>query len=535
MRNIIKKEFNMSSKVFIKRPVLLSILFLTSCSLTNPYVDDAKLVDKNKSVLCPLNPATYIEALKCSSSIKSEYISAMGDQANLSNWTGIGLIPLTAYTIGFALNGESVTKISDFALGSAGLFSLSNWLSAPTQTKVFSLGQKAIQCAEQVAAPLNLNSTSKNDLEGLLSEINEHMAILKVYLAEYPKESLNSEVESAIVEANKYRTNATGLLRKNRILPSTLVNAVRGINASVNNALSNNVQSLSALPSFLSGIGKLYESNNTYFAQYIPQNEDSSSNEPKLEGGTGDSEKSGGYTDREFLIKTFVKFQELIINLESLVAVLTPEASSSTFENCGLDTTNLSETIQANPSTLSFSDTTSTQSISISGGNGIYIHYADTSVFDIQQTPAFGSNMTIKVISNATGKYFITIKDSSDKTIQVPVLISKPQSDTSSENDDKKGIDVLSSCSLKHSLESGELALCSNKELTTKIQKVLNEHLMSEGNLIEVDGDYGNVTRSALNAFISNYNDRLQTEISDLNIQALLDFGNEKSLLTWST
>ena len=130
--------------------VLLSIM--SSCSIFHgPYVDEEKIGD-GPAFPCRLPADNMTAALKCSSEIKSRYVRNMGDQAMLATYTGIGLIPLTAYTIGLAAN-DNFSNVSDLAIGSAGGFALARWLATPERTQIYGLGLEAIQCVEEAVRP----------------------------------------------------------------------------------------------------------------------------------------------------------------------------------------------------------------------------------------------------------------------------------------------------------------------------------------------------------------------------------------------
>lgn len=487
-------------------------LSLGACSsLTNPYIDEAKLSNDSSVNSCPPDTATLAGALECSRQLKSRYLEAMGDQANLASWTGIGLIPLTAYTIGFAVNGESAAKISDFALTSAGLYSLSNWLAAPQRSKVYALGLKGLQCAEHAVLPLTLTTAELNSLQNHTVALDLAYADARSALAKFPDHSLAPQVQQHLQEANTLRQQAALRQRQSSRAAASLVVTARGINTAVNEALVDSVQSLSALPGFLSGLSSLYDQNLTGFSAYVPTTTDQGA---VVDGLAPQSQRGQELADKhkELLAKMAL--------LESELTKLTPQSQGQSLEQCGLDSNALAAGISLTPSTLSFNKVDSAHSVSISGGSGSYVYSANEDVFEVKQVPAFGDNLTIKLKSaDQPGSYMIKVKDSSGKAQNLVITVSPPQPPQPLA-DGAPAVPIKPSCALSNNLQPGEEPYCQDKNLTIQLQTALNNGLPA-AQQIQVDGDYGEATRKAALAYMQQHS-FAEPQINELNLQRII-------------
>ncbi len=500
---------------------------LASCSLMNPYVDESLSMNGGPKV-CSSITADMEAALACSTALKSRYLNSMGKQANLNAWTGIGLIPLTAVTIGFAANGDSASKISDFAIGSAGLYSLSNWIAAPERTKIFGVGQKAITCAEQAVQPFVLSGKAKERFNSIVTgfeTLHKKYALVKNSLAIYSSESgaktsLISQAQASLLETQQLRRSAGDLLHQYGRAPGELVGTVKNINATVNEALGSTIQSLNALPGYISGLGELYKQNKTGFITFTPKSE-TKSNDSGMTPHSGQDNaidpKSQKTAETELSI-AYKLLEEANANMTLLVTELTPPSPAKSLDQCGIDTESISAPITVNPGVLSFTvGTKNKNSLSISGGNGTYTYSADESIFTVSQTPAFGGNLTVSLKDAKPGNYIIKVQDSTGRSEDVPVTINAEQ---------KK--EVLS-CSLTDDLLEGEGKYCTNTKLTTKLQSSLKIALPDQN--IKVDGDYGIRTRAAALAFAKKYK-HLKNDVNETSLQAVLDFAYQKELET---
>lgn len=555
-----RKVFNLSFvyRLLVSGSVLVSLVSCTT--LTSPYIDEGKLIkttgsgsDKTTEKIC-MQPATSIAtALECSAAIKSQYLEAMGDQVKLVSWTGIGLIPLTAFTIGLAANGGSVNKVSDFALGGAGVYTLSRWLSAPERTQIYGLGQKAVQCAEQAVQPFMLPAGQRdsfiekqNDLMTKHAEVVADLAATRAFLAGSPASNptvkaattLFTDVEPALLKSASVQQKATNLLRQYDKAPNELVTAVKNVNAAVNEALGSTIQSLNTLPGVLSGVGSLYQESLTGFASFEPAR------------GTADvinellMLESEFWTDLQLLNELNglrAGFESLLYHIavmEAEVQRLTPEVPTQALSACGIDVTNIINPISVEPDVLSFKqDDTNRLSVLISGGNGTYVYSANADFFDIKQTPTFGDMLSVKWKGSESGTYVIKVKDSTGRSKAVMVNVSAAiitgvgngNVGVSGRVDDQPAADCAL---LKEGLIQGEEAVCGDINKTARLQTILKKELdIADPDNTFIDGNYGKDTRAAVVSFLEKYV-HLDNEISALAFQAIFDFGHQLNLLS---
>lgn len=501
---------------------------LSGCKLTNPYIDDAKLIDSNGNTQNYCYPLTEnpSHAIACSSALKSEYIDGMGEQAALTSLTGIGLIPLTAFTIGFAANGESATKISDFALGSAGLFSLSNWLTSPERTRIYALGHQALQCAEQASMPFLIASatnklrekdTSDTGLNEYVGQLNTVMSAVNFALV--PQSPLASEFAAAKTEALEAKQQAAELAIKFNQAPGALITHTQRINSAVNLALTSSIQSLSALPGILNGMGDLYTNNTTFFNGFVPATE-AGSGVGKIDVQSLPAVQRTKLTTQLEALKVATK------QLQYYVNSMSPKPAAKSLESCGIDTTQLVGGITVTPTSLEFSSNTITHSVSVNGGSGTYV-YETSALFEIDQNTPFGGVFSIKIKEeNAqNGNYFIKIKDSTGRTIDVPMAIKTAAQPNAQPNNGSGAASSNETCALSGSLKTAEEPLCTDKVQTLALQETLN----TIGFSVRADSNYGEETRTAIIQFAQKH-EHLLDDISKLNIQAIMDYQHQTKL-----
>lgn len=512
---------------------------LSGCKLTNPYVDESTLVTSNNysNRACRPLESDPEQALICASQLRTEYVNAMGQQAELTSITGLGLIPLTALTIGFAANGESATKISDFALGSAGIYSLSSWLSSPEQSRIFALGHQAVQCAEQASMPfLSANkrnkeleaSSSEKGMANYVSELNAAISAAETLFPPTSQSPIAQQFVTAKAQAAEVRQQATGLITRLNGAPAMLVTNVQRINSAVNLALTDSVQSLSTLPGILSGMGDLYTNNKTFFTGFVPVSEASGDGDSSItaEGGTPQEQAA-----REQIEMSSV---EAIIqatgSLRYYLETMTPPLATKSLESCGIDLTELSTTLKATPAILEFTSGIIVHSVAINGGNGKYGFQPSSELFEIKQNTSFGGVFAIKLKSDdvLNGNYFIKFEDATGRTIDVPVAVkTAKKEDKETQPETGSNQDGASICtSTNKTLVNAEKNLCSDSAKTLALQQMLND---IDGISLNPDGVFGTKTREAIIAFIDKYA-HLIGEISTETLQAIDDYTYEQAL-----
>ncbi|XOV87616.1 MAG: hypothetical protein ACFHX7_22130 [Pseudomonadota bacterium] len=255
---------------------------LSGCNLFNPYVSpDSHTIDEgrdaNRTAMvrpCVHFPSGMQGAVHCASTLKAQYVLNMGDQAKLSPVSEVGLIALTAYTAGIATNSGHRTNVTDFALGTAALYGMSQWPSQPECTKIYGLGLKAAQCAVDVSVPLQINAANMVPFQAELTKLDKQIALtsdklamVQALLANDPGSTAAPTIQararvavevSSVEQARTESASGSQIVAAHNRAPFELVSAVDGINASANEGLGWTEQSMSALPGALSGIMAMY-------------------------------------------------------------------------------------------------------------------------------------------------------------------------------------------------------------------------------------------------------------------------------------
>ena len=337
-----------------------------------------------------------------------------------------------------------------------------------------------------------------------------------VNFALVPQSPLASEFAAAKTEALEAKQQAAELAIKFNQAPGALIAHTQRINSAVNLALTSSIQSLSALPGILNGMGDLYTNNKTFFNGFVPATE-----ADENFGAEGlPPEQETKLTTQLEVIKVATK------QLQYYVNSMSPKPAAKSLESCGIDTTQLVGGITVTPTSLEFSSNTITHSVSVNGGSGTYV-YETSALFEIDQNTPFGGVFSIKIKEeNAqNGNYFIKIKDSTGRTIDVPMAIKTAAQPNAQPNNGSGAASSNETCALSGSLKTAEEPLCTDKVQTLALQETLN----TIGFSVRADSNYGEETRTAIIQFAQKH-EHLLDDISKLNIQAIMDYQHQTKL-----
>src|SRR5436190_10155780 len=131
----------------------LSLLAAAGCSLVNPFVIGPRT--RVAAATAPPSPSMDLPTAKAyADKVKDEYREALGDQAKLLSWLGIGLIPLSAAAIGLGATGGPPSAVLATGLTGAAGFGVGTWLINKPRQAAYVAGIKAVSCAVDAVEPL---------------------------------------------------------------------------------------------------------------------------------------------------------------------------------------------------------------------------------------------------------------------------------------------------------------------------------------------------------------------------------------------
>jgi hypothetical protein len=150
----------------------LSLLSITGCSLVNPFVIDSRTRDEAMKTP-PQPPMSLPQAKKYAELVNDRYRTALGDQAKLQAWMGIGLIPLSAAAIGLGAAGGPAVAVLATGLAGGAAFGTGTWLINRERQAAYAAGLKAVTCAVDAVGPLGeVDAASlKNGVNTLATDI----------------------------------------------------------------------------------------------------------------------------------------------------------------------------------------------------------------------------------------------------------------------------------------------------------------------------------------------------------------------------
>lgn len=256
---------------------------LGGCSLWNPHVtwERPSITAGGTATEKPYNEITISDAIAYANRGKEAYKQAAGEQEELKSALALGLIPLSAAAVGLGVHevsGEAITALG--LTGAAGL-GLGTWFNNEPYKTIYIAGAKALGCAVEAVAPLDLNRSLIEQLRIDLGDIpdaaglNDHMSALHTArgaaesalrafdpngtdtgpLVERAEDDIDAAADLLALADQTYRS-ARALERRIAGGGPLLMEAVDRIAAEVDEALIANAPDLSALPEIINGLSQ---------------------------------------------------------------------------------------------------------------------------------------------------------------------------------------------------------------------------------------------------------------------------------------
>jgi hypothetical protein len=266
---------------------MIVALVLAGCSLVNPHVfPDRPKPEELRAKVIPMDTA-----LRYSLEAKDKYRGALRDQATLQSLLGIGLIPLSAAAIGLGATGGSPEAILALGLAGTSAFGTGAWLLNKPRQLAYVAGIKAVTCAEEAVAPLDVSADVRKELnanvrllatqlprledaanraasaagvgEALAKAVTSKHAVLVGQAAALLSltKSATAEVEAArslVASAQEARTSGVALQRTLDGAGRQLVIAVDKIADTVDGLIAETQRDPQALTTIISGLGSAY-------------------------------------------------------------------------------------------------------------------------------------------------------------------------------------------------------------------------------------------------------------------------------------
>ena len=256
---------------------------LGGCSLWNPHVtwERPSITADGIATEKPYNEITISDAIAYANRGKEAYKQAAGEQEELKSALALGLIPLSAAAVGLGVHevsGEAITALG--LTGAAGL-GLGTWFNNEPYKTIYIAGARALGCAVEAVAPLDLNRSLIDQLRIDLGDIpdaaglNDHMSALHTAkgaaesalrafdpngtdtgpLVERAEDDIDAAADLLALADQTYRS-ARALERRIAEGGPLLMEAVDRIAAEVDEALIANAPDLNALPEIINGLSQ---------------------------------------------------------------------------------------------------------------------------------------------------------------------------------------------------------------------------------------------------------------------------------------
>ena len=472
-----------------------AVLAAAGCAgITNPYVKpDGR----------PGGNVTLESAIGYANSAKDAYKEALGNQAELRSWLGIGLIPLGAATLGLGITGASPTAITVLGLTGAAAYGTGSWLQSPPQERAYIAGYNAINCAIGAVAPLNIDKNSEfarfdesmkiidrhiADVQSQIGVVNAAISDLEpsagsqdalVVRAKEEVTAARSIVDSAVAA----RANGTSLMLEVASAGSNLVTAVDRIVGQVDDAILLNQPDLQSLSSIIGGLGQAY-SQFTAVPEGLRKAEDLAGAGVTVQTGRAGVVNMALQELQERVATLSIDTRQ-IAHFVSAVAAKKP---IETLERCGVDPDKFASDIAIDPAgPIEFAQgQASTKGFVVVGGRAPYTAQLlnDTAAgVAVRQPEPFGPAFLVQASAEAkAGEYSIYVVDAASHRKFVTAVVKAPAQQSQRQGQEAAADPVFDALG-KTQQQQIQRALCVADDgiWGTKTRNALREYQRSTG------------------------------------------------------
>jgi hypothetical protein len=371
---------------------------------------------------------TLPQALVYADRAKAAYKDALGNQAQLSSWLGIGLIPVAAFATGLAVTGSSSKAVVETTLTGVAGYGVGTWLYSKPYQRAWVTGYNATCCAISAVIPLAYVDDRKADIKANIDlydasrqEVFEKADALETKIRAAVGQGVVKTTDEVVLRANKRiqdvkelvnsadvtRTNALKMLGKADTAGLELKEAVDRIAGQVSGLLVDVAPDIQALSSIIGGLAQSYRTfASVPEALKPPAKVQAQGAQPQLKPIID------ALSDLDLAVRNLMTAQQKLSDDVALVANTTP---FETLRACGVSAEQVSVPLSLDPpGPVTFeAGKAATKAELIRGGAAPFSVVLQANLTDlvVQQTEAFGPVFKVQV---------------SDKTPvgQVPVLVS---------------------------------------------------------------------------------------------------------------
>lgn len=428
--------------------VVSAAVFAPGCSLMNPHVtwQAPKTGEIRQNVSLPY-------AIAYADMAKAAYRKKLGENAALTKWMGIGLIPLAAAAAGVGVTAASTEAFTALSLTGAAGLGLATWLGSKPEQRALVVGYNATSCAVDAVLPLTYVRTSGessnmdvNGLDTKIGAVKRRIATLEG-LIKGSQTPVAKEARENVGEAKKLVASAREVSRKARkldleaqIMGRKLKEAVDRIAGDVSGVIVENAQDIAALGRIIDGLSQAYGKIAKISETIAPKKTD---DKAKPESGNETDEKiAENLKGLKIEIATLSTAANAIAAVVNVVADAKPIAA---LKACGVDEKSLVKGISIDPAgPIEITEKQPTAKFfRVTGGRSPYgarvvslIQNAPT----VEQVEMFGPAFVIHASKETPkGVYTVFVSDGSghQASLEVKVNPADGQKGQKKEKDDK--------------------------------------------------------------------------------------------------
>ena len=426
--------------------VVLAAVFAPGCSLMNSHVtwQAPKTSEIRQDVSLPY-------AIAYADMAKAAYRKKLGENAALTKWMGIGLIPLAAAAAGVGVTGASTDAFTALSLTGAAGLGLATWLDSKPEQRALVVGYNATSCAVDAVLPLTYVRTSGkspnmdvNGLDTKIGAVERRIATLedlikgKTNTLKVKAGKKVGEAKKLVASARKVSSKARKLDLEALISGRKLKEAVDRIAGEVSGIIVENAQDIAALGRIIDGLSQAYGKIAKISETIAPKKADDKKVTPEFANKITEN-----LEDLETEITALSTAANAIAAVVNVVADAKPIAA---LKACGVDEKSLVKGISIDPAgPIEITEKQPTaKPFSVTGGRS---PYGARVVSQIQNAPTvepvelFGPAFVIHASKETPkGVYTVFVSDGSGHQafLEVKVNPADGQKGQKKEKDDKK-------------------------------------------------------------------------------------------------
>jgi hypothetical protein len=497
--------------------VAIALVFGGCAGIVNPHITLDATVGKDGT------PATLNQAIVYADHAKAEYRKALGNQAQLASWLGIGLIPLMSAAAGLGITGGPPAAITATTLTGVAAYGVGTWLYSKPYQRAWVAGYNATSCAITAVLPLRDVLQRKAIIEGHVNDVDlkredvaGKAAALTTAIQNAPgiqnsplglrAKQRVQDAEAQLASTATTRTNVLKMLGQAEAAGPLLKEAVDRIAGQVSAQLVEVGPDLQALASIVGGLAQTYQR----FAS-VPEALKPPARVTAQGASPQESAVLAALDDLDSAMRNLsLAHQRLADDIDRLGGTTPIE----TLRACGVSAEQVTIALAlVPPGAISFDvGTAGTEGRVVTGGAAPFAIVPQGTLTDlsVRQTEPFGSSFVVQTTDKTpAGKITIFVTDRSGNKLFVPVTVNPatprgPGPGTSPPDTSGTTPAIAALKKLKDDLDATPIVTLADKKRVVVSKPTVDEQAPSLAVDVTLEGQDGKALTKPQAAAVSN-------------------------------